>query len=191
MERLREMSNWISQLVSAKLGRCARCMRLSLQGAIVGWVAVAGVYQIQPDGWMWSVPLVLAVPFTVLWVSHIAAYAMRAVRREQGTQVEDQPKSPMFNDRGVGVVTRRQALTLFVSGTVMGVLASLSISPAAFAVCNGRCGSGTCECNTGRCGGNERYVCCPADAPYLNHCDCQCYASTNFDCGSYTDCAGV
>lgn len=38
-------------------------------------------------------------------------------------------------------------------------------------------------------GGNEwPYVCCPKGAPYLNHCDCQCYSSSKFDCKSYSKC---
>lgn len=193
IERLRKILNRISQLVSAKLGRCARCMRLSLQGALVGWVAVAGAYQVNPVGWIWSVPFVLAVPFTILWLGHIAAFATREVRRGRSTQVQPQNQGvPMtISDRGLRTANRRQALAIFVTGTVMGVLASLSVPRAASAMCNGRCGSGTCECNTGRCGGSDRYVCCPSDAPYLNHCDCQCYASTGFNCSSYTDCAGV
>lgn len=40
------------------------------------------------------------------------------------------------------------------------------------------------------CGGSTGcpYVCCPRGAPYLNHCDCKCYSSSDFDCGSYSYC---
>ena len=40
------------------------------------------------------------------------------------------------------------------------------------------------------CGGgsNWPYVCCPKGAPYLNHCDCKCYSSSDFDCKSYSKC---
>lgn len=40
------------------------------------------------------------------------------------------------------------------------------------------------------CGGgsNWPYVCCPKGAPYLNHCDCQCYNASDFDCKSYSKC---
>ncbi|MBF0484902.1 MAG: hypothetical protein HQL16_00150 [Candidatus Omnitrophica bacterium] len=40
------------------------------------------------------------------------------------------------------------------------------------------------------CGGNTGcpYVCCPKGLPYLNHCDCKCYATTDFECGSHSVC---
>jgi hypothetical protein len=40
------------------------------------------------------------------------------------------------------------------------------------------------------CGGDRgcSYVCCPKGFPYLNHCDCKCYATSNFDCHSYSYC---
>jgi hypothetical protein len=40
------------------------------------------------------------------------------------------------------------------------------------------------------CGGGSEwpYVCCPKEAPYLNHCDCKCYSSSEFDCKSYSHC---
>lgn len=38
------------------------------------------------------------------------------------------------------------------------------------------------------CGGGTGcpYVCCPKGLPYLNHCDCKCYATSEFDCHSYS-----
>lgn len=40
------------------------------------------------------------------------------------------------------------------------------------------------------CGGGTGcpYVCCPKGLPYLNHCDCKCYATSDFDCHSYSHC---
>jgi hypothetical protein len=40
------------------------------------------------------------------------------------------------------------------------------------------------------CGGGSEwpYVCCPKGFPYLNHCDCKCYSSSDFDCKSYSYC---
>lgn len=31
-------------------------------------------------------------------------------------------------------------------------------------------------------------LCCPEGFPYLNHCDCLCYESTDFKCNSYSAC---
>ena len=40
------------------------------------------------------------------------------------------------------------------------------------------------------CGGGTGcpYVCCPKGLPYLNHCDCKCYATSDFECHSYSRC---
>jgi len=45
-------------------------------------------------------------------------------------------------------------------------------------------------CITYNCGGtSERSVCCPWGFRYLNHCDCQCYSSSDqIDCNSYSQC---
>ncbi len=47
---------------------------------------------------------------------------------------------------------------------------------------------GNLVCMTNFCGGGMGcpYVCCPRGLPYLNHCDCKCYADSNFDCHSYS-----
>lgn len=175
----------ISGLMSAKLGRCSRCMRLSLKAALVGWAAAAVAYQIQPDGWMRTVALVFAVPFTVLWVGHVTAFATRTLLRERGAQEEGPRRHvPMIYDRRSGTSTRRHALTILASGAVLGVLASLPVP--AFAYCNSdRCSSGYCECRTNACQGGG---CCPSNYPLLNLCDCQCYNSSDFDCSSYVNC---
>jgi hypothetical protein len=49
---------------------------------------------------------------------------------------------------------------------------------------------GNLVCMTNFCGGGMGcpYVCCPKGLPYLNHCDCKCYATSDFDCHSYSYC---
>lgn len=49
---------------------------------------------------------------------------------------------------------------------------------------------GGLTCFTYFCGGatGRPYVCCPKGAPYLNHCDCKCYSSSDFECKSYSKC---
>jgi|GEM_PF-2536589 len=49
---------------------------------------------------------------------------------------------------------------------------------------------GNLVCMTNFCGGGMGcpYVCCPKGLPYLNHCDCKCYATSKFDCHSYSYC---
>ena len=44
-------------------------------------------------------------------------------------------------------------------------------------------------CITTGCGVmSDQVYCCPQGYRYLNHCDCLCYNSTDFDCNSYTRC---
>jgi len=49
---------------------------------------------------------------------------------------------------------------------------------------------GNLVCMTYFCGGSTGcpYVCCPRGLPYLNHCDCKCYSSSEFECKSYSKC---
>lgn len=42
-------------------------------------------------------------------------------------------------------------------------------------------------CRTNYCGCNG-CCCCPRGYPYLNHCDCNCYDGTDFDCRSFSKC---
>jgi hypothetical protein len=52
---------------------------------------------------------------------------------------------------------------------------------------------GNLVCMTYFCGGATgcSYVCCPRGAPYLNHCDCKCYSTSDFECKSYSKCQPV
>jgi hypothetical protein len=52
------------------------------------------------------------------------------------------------------------------------------------------CPGNNLVCMTNFCGGGTGcpYVCCPRGFPYLNHCDCKCYAAPEFDCHSYSYC---
>jgi hypothetical protein len=45
------------------------------------------------------------------------------------------------------------------------------------------------RCITTACGmTSSESLCCPKDYPYLNHCNCMCYESTDFACGGYSAC---
>jgi len=45
------------------------------------------------------------------------------------------------------------------------------------------------RCITTACGMTpSESLCCPQDYPYLNHCNCMCYESTDFACGGYSAC---
>lgn len=44
-------------------------------------------------------------------------------------------------------------------------------------------------CITTACGTmSDQVFCCPQGYRYLNHCDCLCYSSNDFNCNSYSWC---
>lgn len=64
-------------LVSRKLGRCPKCMRLSALGALIGWIACAGVYFVFPNPALLGLTLFVATSFSLLWISHTVAFTIR------------------------------------------------------------------------------------------------------------------
>jgi hypothetical protein len=159
-------------LISAKLGRCPRCWRLSLRWAMLGWAAAALVYVVEArtDLWpsvatLWPVILVWPFSLTALWSLHIFTYGVRAVAWEwtgQGRPL----KAQAHCDPGEGALALvpapggADAISLAPAGSVsaappfarrrvLGVFAksalfvvALSLSPRAFAQ--------SCECSDGR-----------------------------------------
>lgn len=64
-------------LISAKLGRCPRCIRAAFLGTLVTWVAVAVVLLMWPGSVMLLGTLAVAVSFTGLLLGHVAALTVR------------------------------------------------------------------------------------------------------------------
>lgn len=62
--------------ISAKLGRCARCSRISLVGSLVGWGLVAVLSLLWPNPLALLAALLTAVSLTVLTVSHLSTSAV-------------------------------------------------------------------------------------------------------------------
>ena len=90
-QMIRDASYWISRLLSAKLGRCPKCMRLSLRGAVVGWFVSATIYFVGPHvvlgqyaNPVWPLVLIWPLSFTGLWLLHILVFGARVVKWELG-----------------------------------------------------------------------------------------------------------
>jgi hypothetical protein len=152
------------RLASAKLGRCAKCMRLSLVLGLVGWAGVLVAWQlsIPPPGY--GVLVFLAAGLSALWVTHVAVFGARMVifKREMGRRAEPRAEGILpvvFAHRGRHL-NRREALRVFGQGAGLAVLVSL-----AFPV---RVRADQCGCPDGfiSCPGIPN--CCPSAIPW--HC---------------------
>ena len=68
----------LRNLVSAKLGRCPRCIRASIIGTVAGWILVAAA-----NAWANPLALYLVLPiaaaFTLVFVAHVVAIGAREV----------------------------------------------------------------------------------------------------------------
>jgi hypothetical protein len=69
-----------SALVLAKLGRCPKCMRLLLGGAVTGWLALAIVVRLWPGFQFRNLLALWPASFTALLLVHIVTYGGRSVR---------------------------------------------------------------------------------------------------------------
>jgi hypothetical protein len=183
--------------VHSKLGRCPKCMRLSLRVAVFTWAGAAAVHAAAVGDVLWYCSLAAAAGLTGLRFAHILAFGGRslsaagvAITASAHTdQIEGY--APSSRQRGVSR-TRREMLWLFIRGTLVAATASLALTSPASARC-GDCarsnGGGWHDCITHFCN-TVGLACCPPGFPYLNHCNCLCYQSTSFNvpCSSYSNC---
>lgn len=64
-------------LISSRLGRCSRCMRLSLMSAMLGWCGFGTAHYFWPATHSDAGILLWPASATALWLLHIGAYAVR------------------------------------------------------------------------------------------------------------------
>lgn len=118
-----------SAQVSAKLGRCPKCMGLSLSGAIIGWIVLAAVLYFWPQFPFANLLTVWPLSFTALWVLHITIFGGRAVacaRRETSGVATTEPAA-------ISLISRRRMVGVFARSVCLGVLVSAAVSANAFA----------------------------------------------------------
>jgi hypothetical protein len=180
-----------------KFGRCASCMRLAVRAAMIAWLTLLVISLTLANEAVWYSALALATGLTALCAAHILAFgAHRVVMAKAGRtgvrQINIGQSGPANSPRKPLQLpyTRRDTLLLFLGGVAAATLASLAASRPAMASC-GDCsnqfGSGYHDCITNFCN-NQGQTCCPPGYPYLNHCDCLCYDTTEMDCNSYSNC---
>lgn len=165
-----------------RLGACIHCMRIAVRAAIASWAALATAHLSALPVWLGNLTFLAATALTALALLHIAFFAYRRI----GTlQVADQ------SAEGASVAAGRRAfMRAFAVGVLAAAAATVPFARRALAAC-GDCaaqfGAGYYDCITNFCN-TMGQTCCPPGYPYLNHCDCQCYDTTNMNCGSYSNC---
>ena len=173
-----------------RIGTCGKCIRQAFRAALLaGCLCVPALI----FGWFFHsvVPVLVAISIAAslmaLWLLHIIVFGVRAARRSIrlsgpiGSAVAKEVKSQQ---------SKRAFLSVFAKSVTAVTFATVIPSKMAYAY--GNCyDPGSYPCNTTFCvpqGADN--ACCPQASRFLNHCDCRCYESSNFDCGSYTYCTG-
>ncbi len=160
----------VADLFSNKLGRCSKCIRASVQGAVLGWIAVTAIVVLLPDRFhMWYLVLLWPISFTILWLSHIGAYAARGISAQEKELLRE-------SAQGSRRLTRREMVGVFLNNATFAVAASatLLLTPWQLqAMCydHGQpctChGQGCCD-STDKCGGTFPNTTCDT---WQNSCD--------------------
>ena len=117
MGLIRELAQHVSALVSAKLGRCPKCMGLSLSGAVLGWLVFFGTLYFWPQFPFVNVLAAVPATFTALWVLHILTFGSRVVAAEKRAGHVPAPATG-------SVMTRRRVAVVFATGVGFAALAS-------------------------------------------------------------------
>lgn len=177
-----------------KIGRCGKCMRQSAQAMLAAWAALLGLALVPAERSLLAAAALAAAGFTALWLLHVAVFAVHWLARSRARSAAGRPLPQWASVAPAQVpalarpLTRRRLIGVFLAGLAAGAAVSFPrLARAACGDCAAAYGSGWLDCITNFCG-TEGQVCCPPGYPYLNHCDCQCYDTTDMDCGSYSDC---
>ena len=113
--------------VSAKLGRCGRCIRLAGRAALLSWAGVAVVWFAWPQVALVVAALVVAGALTLLLAAHVVAYSVRVVRLRRRVRVQVIPDAEL-EPLPLG---RRQFLRLALQAAGGAFLFAVSARPAA------------------------------------------------------------
>lgn len=178
-------------LLGQTYGRCINCARTAFWFTLGVWAALVAVRFIIEDHVFVTVILLIAFGLTANTLIHLFMYSLRrATHASTGDVVTaaDQLGHSTFVTQSANS-TRRDFMQRFIGATAAAMVLILlpRSAKAACGDCAAANGAGWHDCITYSCN-NVGQACCPPGYPYLNHCDCQCYDGTNFDCGSYSNC---
>jgi hypothetical protein len=121
--------------ISAKLGRCPRCWRLSFRGALIGWIGAGLIHFLIPDARIWYVVLLWPVSFSVLWLAHIATFGLRVVAAERRRRTDssrdhlgagNEPRASRAPEIAP-TIGRREMLQRFSRSAAWAILVSAAI----------------------------------------------------------------
>jgi hypothetical protein len=130
MPRLLEVTKRVKTLFLAKLGRCTRCMRLSLEGAITGWITVTILRLCLSESLVWWIVLAWPLAFTGWWFLHVVRYAtwtaVRASHQKRSVSLAAHGSSPAGPIMGAPI-KRRDVAVLLAKGATLAMLVSLPL----------------------------------------------------------------
>ncbi|MBI4664658.1 MAG: DUF3624 family protein [Verrucomicrobia bacterium] len=119
-------SGWMSlrALFARKLGRCPMCMRASIIGSALSWIALAIVYFFVPTALLLVISSLVAVSFTVLMLTHICVFMARMGRALRELHGEEDRTSLRLapNERAI---SRWQFMTTIAKGGIAFAFAAL------------------------------------------------------------------
>ena len=137
--------------ISMKIGRCGRCMRLSLRGAVAGWIVLIAVSHFAPRYGVLVSPW--PISFTALWLLHIGTYGVRAARtRQESAETEG----------GAHGMTRRALFLRFAGAASFAVLVSATLPEISRAQSSCVTGYHLCADRQHCCANGYNYA-CPTD----------------------------
>jgi len=105
-------------LISTKLGRCSKCIRASVLGAVLGWIVVIAIHSAWRGTGLWYPLLLWPLSFTVLWALHVTVFAARGITAQQ----QERRASP--DEHPLGPMSRREMLRVFLHNATFAVAAS-------------------------------------------------------------------
>lgn len=162
------------------LGRCPKCMRqsfifmLGLGGLafLISWTVSSPILLIASK--------ILAVGSAGLWLSHLTAFALRAVRNTNASTGNALTQNVATD---LSLRPRRQFIFAFAKGFALATTATVLPIQASFAQASCRCSGSTPKCCYNYAG--NYYVCAPRDA------NCCASANSPYYCPSGQNCYGT
>jgi hypothetical protein len=131
MER---MLRRVGVIGAGTLGRCPVCIRAAFLAALAAWLAALCLLAMRPAAPLADAALLLAAGASLLWLSHLAAFAGRAARCRAAS-------ATLSADGTVERPSRREALAVFARAfayaAVMSALALRSLPARADSGCSG------------------------------------------------------
>jgi hypothetical protein len=173
MHVIRSLALSVRALIATKLGACAFCIRLSLTLTVVSWLLLVVINALVPGSLAANLALVPTVGFTILFASHLVAYALRVVLAyRQAYRVTP-------SETTASTANRRRFLVL--SARVIG----LALVPAVLA--SALWGSAGVDPNCKPPTNCRTTCCCQGCKTRLKPCDpsyapCAAYCATQWQC---------